>query len=109
MRWCLVVPDIPTWYAQSTLVVDHTNSLQQHSLSSTILFTAITTTTTTAELWRDADAVVEDVMGGICISLLLPSIDRVAVKLVSSRVVAVEAVRLVLPDEGDYPFPVSLL
>ena len=59
--------------------------------------------TTTAELWRDADAVVEDVMGGICISLLLPCIERVAVKLVSSRVVAVEATRLVLPDEGDHP------
>lgn len=34
-----------------------------------------------AELWKDADPEIEDVMNGICISLLLPNIKSLEVKL----------------------------
>lgn len=54
---------------------------------------------TPAEQWRDADPVIEDVLGGICISLLLPHVKDVAVRLTKKNVVVVEARRLVSKDE----------
>ena len=54
---------------------------------------------TTAEMWRDADPVIEDVAGGICITILLPNIKKVDVKLSKKHVVVVEATRMVLSDE----------
>lgn len=52
-----------------------------------------------AELWRDADPVIEDVMGGICISMLLPHIKSIDVKLAKKHIVIVEATRMVSKDE----------
>ena len=51
-------------------------------------------------LWIHADPLVDDVMDGICISILLPNIKNLDVKLVSKRTVTVEAVRLVGENEG---------
>lgn len=34
-----------------------------------------------ADLWHEADPIIEDVMNGICISLLLPNIKKLDVKL----------------------------
>ena len=51
-------------------------------------------------LWIHADPLVDDVMDGICISILLPNIKRLDVKLVSKRTVTVEAERLVGENEG---------
>ena len=54
---------------------------------------------TTAEMWRDAEPCIEDVAGGICITILLPNIKKVDVKLSKKHVVVVEATRMVLSDE----------
>ena len=51
------------------------------------------------DLWVRADPAVEDVMDGICISILLPHIFTLNVKLSKKRVVTVEATRLVGDDE----------
>lgn len=51
------------------------------------------------ELWREADPVIEDVAGGICITILLPSIKAIDVRLSKKNVVVVEATRFVGPDE----------
>ena len=54
---------------------------------------------TPAELWRDADPVIEDVMGGICISMLLPHIKSIDIKLAKKHIVIVEAARFVSKNE----------
>jgi hypothetical protein len=54
---------------------------------------------TPSELWRDADPVIEDVAGGICITILLPHVKGVDVRLCRKNVVVVEATRAVGPDE----------
>ena len=49
---------------------------------------------TVQDLWREVDPIAEDVMGGICVTLLLPDIQQLSVKLSSRRTVTVEASRL---------------
>ena len=51
------------------------------------------------DLWIRADPIVEDVMDGICISILLPNIKVLNVKLVTKRSVTVEAERYIGKDE----------
>ena len=50
------------------------------------------------DLWMRAESVVEDVMDGICVTLLLPDIVNLNVHL-KKKVVTVEAVRQLQPDE----------
>lgn len=50
-------------------------------------------------LWEQAEAAVEDVCGGICITLLLPHIVRLRVSRCKARMVRIEASRLV--EKGD--------
>jgi hypothetical protein len=55
---------------------------------------------TVQDLWRDVDPIAEDVMGGICVTLLLPDIKILSVKLSRKRTVTVEATRLPLGSES---------
>ena len=54
---------------------------------------------TVQDLWREVDPIAEDVMGGICVTLLLPNIKNLSVKLSRKRTVTVEATRLPLESE----------
>jgi hypothetical protein len=55
---------------------------------------------TVQDLWREVDPIAEDVMGGICVTLLLPDIKILSVKLSRKRTVTVEATRLPLGSES---------
>jgi hypothetical protein len=55
---------------------------------------------TVQDLWRTVDPIAEDVMGGICVTLLLPDIKNLSVKLSRKRTVTVEATRLPLGSES---------
>lgn len=54
---------------------------------------------TVQDLWRNVDPIAEDVMGGICVTLLLPDIKNLSVKLSRKSTVTVEATRL--PSHSD--------
>ena len=53
--------------------------------------------------WTTAEAVIEDVTGGICITVLLPHIKSLQVVLEGKRKVAVDATRLVFESEKNPP------
>lgn len=48
---------------------------------------------TVADMWRECDPEIDDVMNGICISMLLPNIKNLEVKINKKKIVTVEAIR----------------
>ena len=76
-----------------------TSILAEHRKTKYVEMINKSTDTSIEDLWEFAEPSVEDVPNGICVSLLLPNIITVSVKLTKKSCVTVNASRLIRDDE----------